>query len=304
MAPPPPDDYDRAVAMNYRHAFHAGNFADVFKHAALALMLARLGCKETPFFVLDTHAGAGRYDLAAAEAVRTGEAAAGIGRVLDGRPCPGALAPYLDAVRAANGRRRGLRWYPGSPAIVRRMLRPGDILVACELHPEDAERLAREFQGDARVRVRREDGYGAVKALLPPKERRGLVLIDPPFEEAGEFERMAEALRQGVRRWAGGVYALWYPVKARAPIAAFHAAIAAAGIPDVFAAELLLHRDERADRLNGCGLVVVNPPWTLEESLRDVLPFLAEALAQDEPARWRLERLAEEAGAAAGRDRA
>jgi 23S rRNA (adenine2030-N6)-methyltransferase len=205
--------------MNYRHGYHAGNFADVLKHLALCELLRLLTVKDKKLFVLDMHAGAGGYDLGGSLARRTGEAKAGIVR-LTAAPrtgMPAAVARYLAAV-AAYDRKFGPSGgqpgrYPGSPRLVRAALRPGDRFVACELHPEEALALKREFAGDRAVEVRQADGYKALKALLPPPERRGLVLVDPPFEAPDEYERLLRALHQGVKRFATGCYAVWYPIK-------------------------------------------------------------------------------------------
>ena len=262
--------------MNYRHGYHAGNFADVLKHLALCELLRLLTAKDKKLFVLDTHAGAGGYDLGGGLARRTGEAEAGIARLV-GAPragIPPAVVRYLAAV-AAYDRKFGpaadaLRRYPGSPRLVRAALRPGDRFVACELHPEEALLLKREFAGDRAVEVRQADGYKALKALLPPIERRGLVLIDPPFETADEFERLLRALRQGVRRFATGCYALWYPIKDEA--AAAFAGELAAFKPLI----LELHLDAvEPGKLAACALAVVNPPWRFEEAMREALPWIA-----------------------------
>jgi len=258
--------------VNYRHAYHAGNFADVVKHAALALVLDHLCAKDKPIAVLDTHAGIGRYDLQAIEAEKTGEYRDGILKVI-ADPHP-ALAPYLGVVRAMNPGRASPRLYPGSPELIVRLTRPGDRIHLAELHPEDAATLASAYAGDARVSVVHQDGYVALKALLPPEPRRGLVLIDPPFEVTDEFARLGRGLRHAHRRFATGVYVVWYPIKDRAPVAAFHADVAASGIRKVMAAELLLRPDDDAERLNGCGLVVVNPPWRLDATLADLFAWL------------------------------
>ena len=264
--------------MNYRHAYHAGGFTDVVKHAALTLVLRRLMEKPTPLFVLDTHAGAGRYDLLGDEASKTGEHRVGIGRVIGWAAAPKALRPYLAIVGAMNRRRAEPRWYPGSSEIVRSLLRKNDRLVAVELHPEDARALARSMAADDRVDVRRDDGYAALKAYLPPPERRGLVLIDPPFELRDEFARIVGGLKHAWRRWPTGVYMIWYPIKDRAPVAGFHDALAASGLRRVITAELLLRPDDDPDRLNGCGLAFVNLPWRLDATLSELLLALAERL--------------------------
>jgi 23S rRNA (adenine2030-N6)-methyltransferase len=265
--------------MNYRHGYHAGNFADVLKHTALCELLRLLTAKDKKLFVLDTHAGAGGYDLSGSQARRTGEAETGIVR-LAGLPragMPAAVARYLAAVTAYD-RKFGpaggeLRRYPGSPRLVRAALRPGDRFIACELHPEEALLLKREFAGDRAVEVRQADGYKVLKALLPPVERRGLVLIDPPFEVPDEYEHLLRALRQGVRRFATGCYAIWYPIKDDAA-AAFAADLAA------FKPLLLeLRLDGVAPgKLAACGLAVINPPWRFEEAMRDALSWIAAQL--------------------------
>jgi 23S rRNA (adenine2030-N6)-methyltransferase len=265
--------------MNYRHAYHAGNFADVLKHLALCELLRLLTVKDKKLFVLDTHAGAGGYDLGGALAARTREAERGVMQLLAAPRAgmPGAVSRYLAAVAAYDrkfGRSaRSLRHYPGSPRLVRAALRPGDRLVACELHPQELLALKREFAGDRAVEVRDEDGYHAIKALLPPPERRGLILIDPPFEAAGEFELLLRAVRHGLRRFATGCYAIWYPVKDAAAVAAFLEALAA---HKPLRLELRVRGEDSG--LAECGLVVLNPPWKFEEAMRESLPWLASAL--------------------------
>jgi len=260
--------------MNYRHAFHAGNFAEVFKHAALVALLRHLLGKPKPFLVLDTHAGAGWYDLAGEEAAKTGEWEAGIGRVI-GAGAPG-LQPYLDLVRAANP--DGLRRYPGSPAIVAALLREGDRLVACELRPDDAALLRRAFAADRRVAVHHRDGYEALKAFLPPPERRGLVFIDPPFEDRQEFERLAKALQAAWRRWPTGIFAAWYPVKDRRGPDLLGETFGAPDGPPALAAELFRRPLDGAN-LAGTGLLVLNPPFRFAETLCAVGQDLLAAFA-------------------------
>ncbi|HEV7476996.1 MAG TPA: 23S rRNA (adenine(2030)-N(6))-methyltransferase RlmJ [Burkholderiales bacterium] len=265
--------------MNYRHGYHAGNFADVLKHTALCELLRLLTAKDKKLFVLDTHAGAGGYDLAGGRARRTGEAEAGIARLLASSHTgmPPAVTRYLAAVAAYDRKfgpaGSGLRRYPGSPRLVRAALRPGDRFIACELQPAEALALKREFAGDRAVEVRQADGYKVLKALLPPVERRGLVLIDPPFETTDEFERLLRALRQGVRRFATGCYALWYPIKDET-------AVAFAGELAAFKPLTLdLHMDAvEPGKLAACALAVINPPWRFEEAMREALPWIAEHL--------------------------
>jgi 23S rRNA (adenine2030-N6)-methyltransferase len=280
--------------VNYRHVYHAGNFADVLKHAVLALCLEHLRIKDAPFRVIDTHAGIGRYDLAGVEAGKTLEWGEGIGRLIgvDAPPLPPDVAeilrPYLDAVRAENQSGR-LSIYPGSPAITQRLLRAGDRLVVNELHPEDHATLARAFAHDERVKAMSLDGWTALKALLPPKERRGLVLIDPPFEERDEFEKLAQALADATKRFSTGTLLLWYPVKDPGTVTAFYEAISEVRLAKTLRAELLIRAPKDVMNLNGCGLFIVNPPWTLKEKLETLLPFLAERLAKGPGANFRLD---------------
>jgi 23S rRNA (adenine2030-N6)-methyltransferase len=213
--------------VNYRHAYHAGNFADVVKHVVLSRLVEYLKQKDKAFRVIDTHAGIGRYDLSSTEAQKTGEWRGGIGRLVDAAldpPAAALLAPYLEAVRSLNPQ-GGVKKYPGSPLIVRHLMRKQDRLSAIELHRQDAGKLRTLFQGDFQTRVIELDGWLALGAHLPPKEKRGLVLVDPPFEEQGEFDRLVDGLRKAHKRWQGGIYALWYPVKDRKAVAAFRKAL-------------------------------------------------------------------------------
>ena len=269
--------------MNYRHAFHAGNFADVFKHIVLSLLLKSLQRKDTPFCYLDTHAGAGRYDLASEAAQKTGEYRDGIRRLWDLKPLS-ELADYLAAVRAANAD-GALRYYPGSPAIARFFLRPQDRMVLLELQADEFALLQARFAGDRQVVTQRLDGYAGLKAFLPPREKRGLVLIDPPYESDREYEQIAAGLKVAHERWSSGIYALWYPIKDRPPIDRFHRALTATGIRRMLLAEFAPYPEDSSFRLNGCGMIVVNPPWKLEETLRQLLPELLGVLRQHQDAR-------------------
>ncbi len=264
--------------MNYRHAYHAGNFADVFKHALLLHLLEYLLRKPSPIRVIDTHAGIGLYDLAADAAERTGEYKNGIARLWDA-PLSAALRPYVDAVRATNRLMRDdvLRYYPGSPRLIRSLLRAGDRLDLVELHPVDAKSLHSGFARDPMVRVHVMDAYAALKALTPPPERRGLVLIDPPFEKTDEFDRIARGLQQALKRWATGVYAVWYPIKTRPAVDAFFAQIRAMKV-EALACEMLIAPADSPARLSGCGLVILNPPWKIDQTAetlgREILTLL------------------------------
>jgi 23S rRNA (adenine2030-N6)-methyltransferase len=262
--------------VNYRHAFHAGNFADVVKHALLVALLRLLAAKDKPFRVLDTHAGIGGYDLGSDQATRTGEWREGIARAIDS--ADPSLADYLALVRACGWPRS----YPGSPEIARALLRPGDSLVLCELHPEDHATLRARFARDPVVAVHRRDAYEAIRALTPFPERRGLVLIDPPFEQEGEFDRLAAAIAELRRRFRAGTVAAWYPIKHRAPVRAFHAALRDAGVADCIACELALREPTDPTRLNGCGLLVANPPFRFEAQAEAILRALLPALGRGE----------------------
>lgn len=274
--------------MNYRHVFHAGNFADVVKHTILTRILTYLMRKDAPFRVIDTHAGVGLYDLKGEAAEKTGEWVDGIGRLVERdlpKPVQDLLAPYLDAVRAQNADGE-LRFYPGSPLITRNMLRQQDRLMALELHPVDVEALRENFAGDFQVRVTHLDGWQALGTHLPPKEKRGLVLIDPPFEERNEFERMAQNLIKAHKRWPTGLYALWYPIKDVADVDKFVALLQASGIPKILKLELTIRQPSEPPRLHGTGMIVINPPFVLEEEMRTVLPLLAEILGADGRGQW------------------
>ena len=283
--------------MNYRHSYHAGNFADVVKHCVLALIVRHLVNKDAAFRYLDTHAGVGAYDLEQEEPNRTGEWRDGVGRIW-GTSLPDEaarlIAPWKAAVEELNPDGR-LRFYPGSPELVRKLARPQDRLTLCELHPEDAAHLRWRYARDKRIAVVEIDGYTALNAYVPPKERRGLVLVDPPFEEANEFRRMVEALKKGHAKWPIGIYALWYPIKDVLETEAFTRALGKAKIPSIISAELLIHRPNDTARLNGCGLAIVNPPWTLKKDLATLLPALAQHLGRDSGARGRLIEIAGEA---------
>src|SRR4051812_12141589 len=226
--------------MNYRHAFHAGNFADVVKHATLARILVHLRDKERGFRVIDTHAGAGLYDLASQEASRTGEWREGIGQLMEARLSPNVealVAPYLAAVAAANAGTE-LRRYPGSPLIALTLMRPQDRLVACELEPGAAAALAANLRHDARARTVPIDGWMALNAYVPPKERRGVVVVDPPYEDKNEFMRLADAVAAAHRKWATGVFLLWYPIKDRAGPDRLAGALRRSGVGKILRAEL------------------------------------------------------------------
>jgi len=282
--------------VNYRHAFHAGNFADVVKHAVLARILVHLRTKPAAFRVIDTHAGNGRYDLAGDEAERTGEWRDGIGRIATARLEPSVaalLAPYLEVVTRLNPPAR-LTTYPGSCEIARAYLRPQDRLIACELEPNAARALARNFAGDQRVKAIAIDGWTALTAYVPPKERRGVVLVDPAFEQPDEFVRLVDRFAAAHRKWPRGIYVLWYPIKSRRDSDALAQRLERLAIPKILRAEIAVAAPRDGERLAACGLVIVNPPWTLQRELEVLLPALVALLARDAKAAVRLGWLAGE----------
>jgi 23S rRNA (adenine2030-N6)-methyltransferase len=294
--------------MNYRHAYHAGNFADVHKHVVLARILEHLKTKDAPFRVVDVHAGIGFYDLGAESAEKTGEWRSGVGRLYGENPAAPAplageaealIAPWRKAVSAVNDGVR-LIHYPGSPEITRRLVRDQDRLVFNELHPEDFQTLERRFGREHRARLTEMDAWTALKANVPPPERRGLVLIDPPYEVADEVQRALAGLADAHRRFATGVYSLWYPIKSQADANALARRAAALNLPKSLRVELTVRRADHGDRLNGSGMILVNPPWKLESELKVLMPALAQRLADPE-ARFaggtRLEWLVEEQAA-------
>ncbi len=285
--------------MNYRHAFHAGNFADVVKHIALVRIITYLHEKPAAFRVIDTHAGAGRYDLTSEEAERGGEWRTGIARLMQARlsdPVMALVAPYLDIVRAFNPQ-RDLTAYPGSPLIARALLRPQDRLVACELEPKARKQLIRALHNDPQGRVVDLDGWTALPAFVPPNERRGLVLIDPPFENRDEFARLADGFAAAHAKWPTGIYMLWYPVKERRATEALADGVArianagGGGDAKCLRVEFSVAPQTPDAGLVSTGLLIVNPPWTLAAELKAILHELEKPLGQGGAGRFRVEPL-------------
>lgn len=275
--------------MNYRHHYHAGNYADVFKHALLLLLIRAMQRKEKGFLYLDTHAGRGGYDLSVPSLLPDGksrepEHPAGIGRLWSAPGLPPALNDYLGLVRRFNGRNGAtgdeLKFYPGSPWIAKLLLRPQDRMALCELRPDDAEALDFEFARESRVTVQVIDGYTGLKALLPPPEKRALVLIDPPFETKKEFADIARGLKNALKRLPGAAIAVWYPITERARTDEFHHALLELATPALFA-ELSIAGEASLLRMKGCGLLILNPPWQIEREIRALLPVLRERLRVD-----------------------
>ena len=266
--------------MNYRHAFHAGNHADVLKHVVLLAWIEALKAKDAAIFVLDTHGGRGLYALDAEAAERTGEGQAGIGRLWGMHGLPAAVQRLCAAVAGENPS-GALRHYPGSPRLALTALRPQDRLAACELHPEEAEALKNSIGRDARAALHHRDGYEAVRALLPPKEKRGLVLIDPPYEaQEAEYPRVLTAVETALSRWPNGGVAVWYPIKQRRTLHGFFRDASALAPRGLLCAELLVRPDDSPLRLNGSGMLLFHPPWKLDAAIAPALPVLARLLGE------------------------
>ena len=265
--------------MNYRHLYHAGSFCDVFKHFILTELLLKLREKETPFCIIDTHGGLGLYDVASKEAQKTMEYQRGVEEFLQKAGGDPDFDPYCRVIQAVNGEEgQPLKNYPGSPFFSRFYLRKQDRLRVCEWHPEDVKALQRLFEKDRRVKIFFQDGYGALKALLPPLERRGMVLIDPPFEKKDEFERIVQGLKEGLRRFAHGIYCIWYPLKEGKPVQKFYEGLVRLKVKEVLRLEMTLLTPLREEGLQGCGMAIVNPPWLLEEKMKALLPKLSKHL--------------------------
>ncbi len=278
--------------MNYRHAFHAGNHADVLKHYVLSRLIALLSRKEAPFAYLDSHAGVGLYDLQGDQASRTGEWLQGIDRLWQAEDVPDPLLDYLEVIRAMNPD-GVLRHYPGSPELARMLTREQDRLHLNEKHPEDGRLLKENMHGDRRVAVHLGEGWYVPRALLPTREKRALLLIDPPFEQADELERCVQALNEAIGRMRQTVVAIWYPIKDLNQLKRFYRDLQKSAAPKLLRIELYVQSADDAQRLNGSGLVISNPPWGLEEELKQVLPWLTSLLRQGQDG-WRMDWLIEE----------
>ena len=267
--------------MNYRHAYHAGNHADVLKHLTLSRIFALLAKKEAPFAYLDSHAGIGLYDLSADQASRTGEYLQGIARLWQAADVPPLCDDYLRVVRELNPDGQ-LRYYPGSPELARQLSREQERLHCNEKHPEDGQLLKENMHFDRRVAVHLGEGWHVPRALLPTREKRVVLLIDPPFEQADELERCVVALNETIGRMRQAIVAIWYPIKDARQLKRFYNQLASSSSPKLLRVELLVHPADDASRLSGSGVVIANPPWGLEEQLRELLPWLAQRLAQSQ----------------------
>lgn len=276
--------------MNYRHAFHAGNIGDVLKHVVLSRVITYLQAKPGGIRIIDTHAGIGRYDLTTGDALKTGEWRQGVGKVLEANPpkqIADLLAPWLDVVRGLPENAEKLTVYPGSPLLARKLMRPQDRLSVTELHPEDYKRLAELFAGDVHVKAIELNGWNALRGFVPPKESRGVILVDPAFEEANDFQTLATGVYKAWRRFGTGCYIAWFPIKDRKLVNRFYDAMSQAGIPRIQIAELMAARPRAGGPMMGSGLLMINAPWTLKGELQTLLPWLTKVLAQGAGADWR-----------------
>ena len=273
--------------LSYRHSFHAGNHADVVKHIVLTLILTALKQKEKGFFYLDTHSGAGRYSLLSAEAEKTGEYIEGIARLWDRTDLPEEVALYINALKKIN--KGKLRFYAGSPLLAVQQLRPQDRALLTELHPNDFPLLRQEFAKVPNVVTKRENGFQQLKAALPPKEKRGLVLIDPPYELKDDYELVVQAIVEGYKRFATGVYAIWYPVVLRQHTKRIVKGLEATGIRKILQIELAVRPDSDQRGMTASGMIVINPPWQLEGQMKKILPYLTEVLVPESTGSWKVD---------------
>jgi 23S rRNA (adenine2030-N6)-methyltransferase len=279
--------------LSYRHSFHAGNFADVLKHVVLVALLRYMTRKESPFCYVDTHAGAGSYDLRGEHAQKTAESELGIGRIITATDAPAPVSRYLELVRSFN-QSTGTASYPGSPWIAAKLMRKHDRLMLCELHGSDYSQLRQLFKSDRRVHCYAEDGYRFSTGLVPPVERRGLILMDPSYELKTEYATSTAALGKLYRRFATGVYALWYPLLAERNSTALQRSVDRLGIRDVLNLELTVADRSTQSGMYGCGMVLVNPPWTLRNEMDLALPYLAAKLGRDGKGEFLIEAWASE----------
>ena len=279
--------------LSYRHSFHAGNFADVLKHAVEVLILEALKQKESPFIYHDTHSAAGRYSLSSAHSEKTAEYVDGIARIWQQGEVPAPLIPYLNVIKQLNSTST-LKHYPGSPLVARLLLREQDRMQMTELHPADVKLLEQEFAGDRQARVYKQDAYEGLKALLPGRNKRGLVLLDPSYEIKTEYRQVVQEIAQTYRRFATGTYALWYPVIERRTIDRLMRDFVGTGIKKILVIELCVTGDSAERGMTGTGMVVINPPWKLYSQMEELLPWLTKELGQENHANFRLEWLVPE----------
>ena len=275
--------------LSYRHSFHAGNHADVLKHIVLMLILENLKLKDKGFYYLDTHAGVGRYQLSSDEAEKTGEYKEGIGRLWERTDLPEEISRYVDLIKHLNFGAKTLRYYTGSPLIAAKLLRPQDRALLTELHPRDFPLLRNNFKEFKNVSVKCDNGFQQLKATLPPKERRGLVLIDPPYELKEDYDLVVKAAEEGYKRFATGTYAIWYPVVLRQQTKRIFKGLQASGIRKILKIELTVRPDSDQHGMTASGMAVINPPWTLENQMKAMLPYLVKTLVPEGTGSWTVE---------------
>lgn len=281
--------------MNYKHAYHAGNFADIVKQVTLLALITTLQKKPTPFCYIDTHAGRGYYDLFSEYASKNKEYQNGIEKIIQQENPPPLIKRYLQCVHQINNqfthaRYASLRYFPGTPMLARSFARPHDRIIACELHPEEYQALKTTFSGDKLVAVHHMDGYLGLKAFIPPPENRGLVLIDPPYEDVDEFNHLARTLPQAVKKWPHGVYAIWCPIKTHDHLTRFYQTLKSSIQQPIFIMELTIFPD-LPNHLNGCAMTIINPPWQFDEQIKTELPWLWNALSINHQGEYRSELL-------------
>ncbi|MDP2561094.1 23S rRNA (adenine(2030)-N(6))-methyltransferase RlmJ [Psychrobium sp. 1_MG-2023] len=279
--------------LSYRHSFHAGNFADVLKHLVQTLIIDSLKQKPKPFVYHDTHSAAGRYDLRDEKSEKTGEYKDGIAKIWQQDDIPDVLHDYIEVIKELNPNGE-LTYYPGSPLVAKMLMGNHNRLELTELHPTDIELLKQEFQGDRKVRIQQIDGYKGIKAMLPPPQRRALVLIDPPYELKTEHNDAIKGIVEAHKRFSTGIYALWYPVVSRNQVNRFCEKFSQQGIRKILRIELCVKQDTNEFGMTGTGMIIVNPPWKLEQQMKEVLPWLTKHLAQDDSAHFKVEWLVEE----------
>jgi len=273
--------------VNYRHIFHAGNFADAFKHIVLIALIESLKNKDAPFCYLDTHAGCAQYDLDSESAKKTHEYRTGVGRIFKQKNFPRLVQTYVDCIREINPDDT-LHFYPGSPHFVRQLLRPQDHMILSELHATDFKTLKKHYHEDKQVATHHQDGWLSLKAFLPPKERRGLVLIDPPYEDPTEFFSVAEKIQPALKRFETGVFALWYPMKSNIARNPFYRDVKKLITRPTLFVEISFWPEDGGASLHGSGMLIINPPWTLDTTLREILPWLWQTLSPHRQGEWKI----------------
>lgn len=274
--------------LSYRHSYHAGNHADVLKHIVLMLILESLNQKDKGFYYLDTHSGIGHYRLFSPESEKNAEFSEGIGRLWERNDLPEEVQRYVDVIKKLNDGSKALRYYAGSPLVATHFLRPQDRALLTELHPTDYPALRNNFKEFTNITTKRDNGFQQLKATLPPKERRGLILIDPPYELKEDYDLVVQALQEGYKRFATGIYAVWYPVVWRRQVKQMIKKLEASGIRKILQIELAVRPDSEQRGMTASGMIVINPPWTLEAQMKKILPYLTDVLVPEGTGKWQL----------------